>query len=149
MKNHQKQRQLWLLRWCAVTSAEKQSGETLTWDNGQITNVIVAKSEKWARADSCHSANVQIDPSKLNITGLEVMQKLADTRPTGIGSMGTGASGMRGRDPDAPAGDNHSSHHGHPSDRHTFGFAVWQLKDGEDKIIADRLVAIFSAAPKA
>jgi anaerobic selenocysteine-containing dehydrogenase len=26
----------------------------------------------------------QIDPSKLNITGREVMQKLADTRPTGI-----------------------------------------------------------------
>ncbi len=96
----------------------------------------------------------QIDPSKLNITGKEVMQKLADTRPMGIGSMGAGASGMRGRNPDAPAGDNHASdnhgeHHGHPSDPNSFGFAVWQLKDGEDKIIADRLVEIFSAAPKA
>src|SRR5580698_5658553 len=39
----------------------------------------------------------QIDPSKLGITGKEVMQKLADTRPIGIGSMGAGASGMRGR----------------------------------------------------
>jgi hypothetical protein len=82
------------------------------------------------------------------------MQKLADTRPIGIGSMGAGASGMRGRNPDAPAGDNHSSdnhgeHHGHPSDPNSFGFAVWQLKDGEDKIIADRLVEIFSTAPKA
>ena len=28
-------------------------------------------------------------------------------------------------------------------------FAVWQLKDGEDKIIAERLVEIFSAAPRA
>ena len=44
----------------------------------------------------------QIDPSKVNITGPEVMQKLADTRPIGIGSMGAGASGMRGRNPDAP-----------------------------------------------
>src|SRR5579863_553368 len=43
----------------------------------------------------------QIDPSKLKITGHEVMQKLADTRPIGIGSIGAGASGMRGRDPDA------------------------------------------------
>ena len=34
-------------------------------------------------------------------------------------------------------------------DPQTFGFAVWQIKDGEDKIIADRLVEIFSAAPKA
>ena len=100
----------------------------------------------------------QIDPSKLNITGKEVMQKLADTRPVGIGSMGAGASGMRGRNPDAPAGGNHSGdnssdshgeHHGHPSDPNSFGFAVWQLKDGEDKIIADRLVEIFSAVPKA
>jgi seryl-tRNA(Sec) selenium transferase len=91
----------------------------------------------------------RIDPSKLNITGPEVMQKLADTRPIGIGSMGAGASGMRGRNPDAPADENHNSHHGHPSDPSTFGFAVWQLKDGEDKMIASRLVEIFSAAPKA
>jgi L-seryl-tRNA(Ser) seleniumtransferase len=90
----------------------------------------------------------QIDPSKLNITGPEVMQKLADTRPIGIGSMGAGASGMRGRNSDAPARDN-DAHHGHPSDPNSFGFAVWQIKDGEDKMIADRLVEIFSAAPKA
>jgi len=96
----------------------------------------------------------QIDPSKLNITGREVMQKLADTRPIGIGSMGAGASGMRGRNPDAPAGENRAGenrgeHHGHPSDPNSFGFAVWQLKDGEDKLIAERLVEIFGAAAKA
>ena len=90
-----------------------------------------------------------IDPSKLNITGPEVMQKLADTRPIGIGSMGAGASGMRGRNPDAPAVDDHGGRHGHPRDPNTFGFAVWQLKEGEDKMIADRLVEIFSAVPKA
>ena len=88
----------------------------------------------------------QIDPSKVNITGPDVMQKLADTRPIGIGSMGAGASGMRGRNPDAPA---ETPHHHHPSDPNSFGFAVWQLKDGEDRLIAERLVEIFSAAPKA
>jgi L-seryl-tRNA(Ser) seleniumtransferase len=87
-----------------------------------------------------------IDRSKLNITGPEVMEKLADTRPIGIGSMGGGASGMRGRNPDAPAAGDH---HGHPRDPNTFGFAVWQLKEGEDKLIADRLVELFSAVPKA
>lgn len=91
----------------------------------------------------------QIDPSKLKITGPEVMQKLADNRPIGIGSMGAGVSGMRGRNPDASASDNHGGDHSHPIDPNTFGFAVWQLKDGEDKMIADRLVEIFSAAPKA
>jgi len=92
----------------------------------------------------------QIDLSRLKITGPEVMQKLADTRPLGIGSMGAGASGMRGRNPAAPAGaENYPDHHPRPSDPNTFGFAVWQLKDGEDKIIAERLVDIFSAAARA
>jgi L-seryl-tRNA(Ser) seleniumtransferase len=95
----------------------------------------------------------QIDPAKLKITGPEVMQKLADTRPVGIGSMGAGSSGMRGRDPNAPPGGpaagGHHGGSGRSSDPNSFGFAVWQLKDGEDKIIADRLVEIFSEAPKA
>src|SRR5215470_9754442 len=51
--------------------------------------------------------NWQIDPAKLKITGQEVMQKLADTRPIGIGSMGAGASGMRGRDPEGKLGTEH------------------------------------------
>jgi uncharacterized pyridoxal phosphate-dependent enzyme len=90
----------------------------------------------------------QIDRTKLNITGQEVMQKLADTRPIGIGSMGAGASGMRGRDPNASATDNRPAR-SRSRDPNSFGFAVWQLKDGEDKIIGDRLAEIFSKAPKA
>jgi L-seryl-tRNA(Ser) seleniumtransferase len=90
----------------------------------------------------------QIDPSKLNITAPEVMQKLSETRPVAIGSMGANATGLHGRNPDAPAGDNRGGQRAHPRDPHTFGFAVWQLKEGEDKIIADRLVEIFSAAPR-
>jgi seryl-tRNA(Sec) selenium transferase len=119
-----------------------------------------------------------IDSTKLNITGQEVMQALADTQPVGIGSMGAGASGMRGRWPegmsesDVQEGVN-TSYEGAGTggqvtadnnggqgrgrgrggrgnrDPHAFGFSMWQLKDGEDKIIADRLVEIFSQAPKA
>src|SRR5580700_7457531 len=89
-----------------------------------------------------------IDPSRLKITGREVMQKLADTRPLGIGSMGAGASGMRGRNPDAPAADSHPENRRPPRDPNSFGFAVWQLKQGEEKIIAARLVEIFTATPK-
>ncbi len=89
-----------------------------------------------------------IDRSKLNISGQEVMQKLADTRPIGIGSMGTGASGMRGRNPDAPPNQNQANAHRHSNDPNTFGFAVWQLKDGQVKIIANRLIEIFSSASK-
>jgi L-seryl-tRNA(Ser) seleniumtransferase len=91
----------------------------------------------------------KIDRTKLNISGQEVMQKLADTRPLGIGSMGAGVGGMRGRNPEGAAADTHATHHGPPRDPDTFGFAVWQLKDGEDKLIADRLMEIFSDAPRA
>jgi seryl-tRNA(Sec) selenium transferase len=91
----------------------------------------------------------KIDRSRLNISGHEVMQKLADTRPLGIGSMGAGASGMRGKNPPGTAVESPAVHHGPPHDPDSFGFAVWQLKDGEDKLIADRLVEIFSEAPRA
>ena len=89
----------------------------------------------------------KIDRAKLNISGREVMQKLADTRPLGIGSMGAGVSGMRGRNPNGPPVDDQAAHHGPARDPDNFGFAVWQLKDGEDKLIADRLAEIFSNAP--
>jgi seryl-tRNA(Sec) selenium transferase len=87
-----------------------------------------------------------IDASKLKITGQDVMQKLADTRAIGIGSMGAGASGMRGRDPNAPQGQKREEHHGPARDPLSFGFPVWQLKEGEDRVIAARLVEIFEAA---
>ena len=90
----------------------------------------------------------QIDRTRLNITGHEVMQKLADTRPIGIGSMGAGVSGMRGRNPGAPPGEAQQQHRHPPGDPNSFGFAVWQLKEGEDKIIAERLADIFSEAAR-
>lgn len=114
-----------------------------------------------------------IDPSKLKLTGTEVLQALADTRPLGIGSMGAGASGMRGRrveqhqdsghDATAtqhttsptptggvqkPANDTPRKPQRPAADPQRFGFAVWQLKDGEDRLIADRLIEIFQAAQK-
>jgi L-seryl-tRNA(Ser) seleniumtransferase len=92
-----------------------------------------------------------IDPARLKITGQEVMQQLADTRPIGIGSMGAGASGMRGRDPNAAANDQQAEERRrarNARDPNTFGFAVWQLKDGEEKIIAERLAEIFGNATK-
>jgi L-seryl-tRNA(Ser) seleniumtransferase len=56
---------------------------------------------------------------------------------------------MRGRNPDGSAIETRASYHGSNRDPNTFGFAVWQLKDGEDQLIANRLVEIFSQTPKA
>jgi L-seryl-tRNA(Ser) seleniumtransferase len=89
-----------------------------------------------------------IDSSKIRITGSEVMQALAETRPLAIGALGANAGGMRGRDP-SPEQRKPGNHRGHTHDPSTFGFTVWQLKDGEDKIIADRLVEIFSRSRRA
>ena len=89
----------------------------------------------------------QIDQAKLTITSQEVMLQLAETKPVGIGSLNADAGGMRGRNPDVPA--NQPERHYRQQDPTRFGFAMWQLKEGEDKYIADRLVEIFSAAPRA
>jgi len=92
----------------------------------------------------------KIDQTKLNITAQDVMKQLAETKPVGIGSTNADSMGMRGRNPDAPPpSPEQQQRHRRNQDATTFGFAMWQLKDGEDKIIADRLVEIFSAAPKA
>jgi L-seryl-tRNA(Ser) seleniumtransferase len=121
-----------------ITSAVKKFGVT----------ALPRQFDPQALGNVTPSYHWQIDRSKLNIAGPDVMQKLADTRPIGIGSMGAGASGMRGRDPEAAANPP-AEHHRHQSDPDSFGFAVWQLKEGEEKMIADRLVEIFSATAKA
>lgn len=91
----------------------------------------------------------QIDQTKLKITAPEVIKQLAETKPVGIGSTNADSGGMRGRDPDAANHPQPEHRRRREQDPSKFGFAMWQLKDGEDKYIADRLVEIFSAAPKA
>jgi seryl-tRNA(Sec) selenium transferase len=91
----------------------------------------------------------QIDTTRLNITGMEVIEQLAGTRPVGIGSTGAGAGGMRGRDPNPMPEAPKPKRNERPHDPNRFGFAVWQLKEGEDKLIAERLVEIFGDARKA
>src|ERR1700751_4889477 len=91
----------------------------------------------------------RIDPLKLKITGPEVMQKLAETRPLAIGALGANAGGLRGRDPDPQPNSEQQSNHRPTDDPATFGFTVWQLKEGEDRIIAERLTEIFREARNA
>ncbi|MBS1800091.1 MAG: aminotransferase class V-fold PLP-dependent enzyme [Acidobacteria bacterium] len=89
----------------------------------------------------------KIDQTKTSLTAQDVMKALAETKPVGIGSMNADSMGMRGRNPDAPARPPRQRRF--QQDPTVFGFAMWQLKDGEDKYIADRLAEIFSSAKKA
>lgn len=118
----------------------------------------------------------RIDATQVKLTGQDVMEHLGATRPLAIGAMSHSAGGLRGRWPEgttenrgeepgaalnqlegvvmketaSPRGNrpNNGRESRRNQDPNVFGFAVWQLKDGEDKIIADRLVEIFSQAPK-
>ncbi|HEX5413530.1 MAG TPA: aminotransferase class V-fold PLP-dependent enzyme [Terriglobia bacterium] len=119
----------------------------------------------------------RIDPAKVKITAQEVMQQLAATRPLAIGASHSGAGGAEGHWPEGDTEHNvqegnlmwnpetHSitaaptawlnggeapggEHRRRNADPNVFGFAVWQLKQGEAEIIADRLTEIFSQAPK-
>ncbi|HEV2499030.1 MAG TPA: aminotransferase class V-fold PLP-dependent enzyme [Terriglobia bacterium] len=120
----------------------------------------------------------RIDPSRVKITGHEVMEQLAATRPLAIGTMQANSGGESGHWPagNTERNDQEGNLEWNPQsqsitpaptawlngeqppsderrfrrnrDPHVFGFAMWQLKDGEAKIVRDRLVEIFSQAPK-
>ena len=94
----------------------------------------------------------QWDSAKIKLTGKQVKEALAATRPVSIGYIlppnYAGSEGMRGR-PDPSAGSTGAAAwvaRRDDGDPNRFGMNVWLLKEGEDRIIADRLVEIFSAA---
>jgi seryl-tRNA(Sec) selenium transferase len=87
---------------------------------------------------------------EVGITGNAVLAQLAETKPVAIGFLFpadyAASQGLRGRpDPGSPVhhGAGSSAVHGNP---YSLAFNTWVLKEGEDRIIADRLVEIFSAA---
>lgn len=112
-------------------------------------------------------------PDNVNLTGQQVIEELAATRPLAIGAASHDVSGVRGRWPNnkpewvdegvlvldpatkklvpqqAPT-QTEASRGGRrrQSNPKVFGFAFWQCKPGEDKLITDRLVEIFSGARK-
>jgi seryl-tRNA(Sec) selenium transferase len=110
--------------------------------------------------DTMGHCSYQWDPAKISLTGKQVIAALAATRPVGIGytpptnyDPHESSHGMRGRpDPNWPAPD--PNRYGGPDspaaeNPNSFSLNFSLLKDGEDKIIADRLAEIFSAAGKA
>jgi seryl-tRNA(Sec) selenium transferase len=95
------------------------------------------------------------DAAKINLTGSQIATALVETRPISIGYQlppdYAGSQGKRGRpDPNAPPRSVPMASRGGRAAPipNSFSLTVWQLKEGQDKIIADRLVEIFSAAIK-
>ena len=120
-----------------------------TYDAGSRIEVMGYRTYTW-------------DPKKIDLTGKQVMEALAATRPVAIGFIfppnydpENGSHGMRGRpDPNWPVALDPNRYGGPstpsaPENPNSFSLAVSLLKEGEEKIVADRLVEIFSAARKA
>lgn len=79
---------------------------------------------------------VSWDQSRLNIDKAAVYQKLKDTEPAGIIAAATSNKPS----PDEPNGPPK------PYPQPSVGFNCWQLKPGEEKIIAKRMTEIFREA---
>jgi seryl-tRNA(Sec) selenium transferase len=76
---------------------------------------------------------VSWDPNTLNITGEEVGEILATTKPRiALGAGGGGGRGGRG----GRGGDNAGGT--------SVSITAWQMQPGEDKVVADRLYAVLS-----
>jgi L-seryl-tRNA(Ser) seleniumtransferase len=93
----------------------------------------------------------QWDPAKINLTGKQVINQLVETRPVAIGYVlppdYAGSEGKRGRPDLASTGAAAwARSRPEPENPNSFSILTWQLKNGQDKIVADRLVEIFSAA---
>jgi L-seryl-tRNA(Ser) seleniumtransferase len=93
----------------------------------------------------------QWDPAKIHLTSAQIAEQLAATRPIAIGYIlppnYSASQGMRGRpDPGAPVPVRPNGGGARRGNPNSFSFNPWVLKNGEDKVVADRLAEIFAAA---
>lgn len=115
-------------------------------------------------------------PNKINLTGREVLDQLAATRPLAIGAASHDVSGIRGvwpegdkdhwvdentlvlepgtknlvrQQPPKPGSEHRGGFFHRKRNPKVFGWTYWQCKPGEDKLIAERVEEIFSNAKQA
>lgn len=140
-----------------ITSALSKWGVTCkrTYNTQSLGSVLPHYTWEW-------------DPAKVNLTGDQLKEQLAATRPVAIGFIFPpdydpldGSHGKRGRpDPNWPveldptrygriSGQTRGQGRGQNANPNSFGFSFAQVKEGETEIIANRMVEIFSAASKA
>ena len=96
-----------------------------------IDGVKTAVREPTGLSNRSPSLTISWDPAKLHITGEEVTEELATTKPR-IALSGGGGGGGRGAA--APVDSSSTS----------VSVTAWQMQPGEDKVVADRLHAVLS-----
>jgi hypothetical protein len=97
-----------------------------------IDGVKTAVREPAGLSNHSPSLTISWDPAKLNVTGEEIAELVASTKPRIALASGAGGVG-RGRNaaPDASAATS-------------ITVTPWQMQPGEEKIVADRLHAVLS-----
>jgi len=106
--------------------------DTISKQVSAIDGVNTAVREPNGLSNHSPSLTISWDPAKLHITGEEVAEELATTKPRIALTGGGGGGGRGGRG--APA-DNSST---------SISITPWQMQPGEDKIVADRLHTVLS-----
>ena len=106
--------------------------DTISKQVSAIDGVNTAVREPNGLSNHSPSLTISWDPAKLHITGEEVAEELATTKPRIALTGGGGGGGRGGRS--APA-DNSST---------SISITPWQMQPGEDKIVADRLHTVLS-----
>lgn len=106
--------------------------DTISKQVSAIDGVKTAVREPNGLSNHSPSLTISWDPAKLHITGEEVAEELATTKPRIALTGGSGGGGRGGRG--APADSSSTS----------ISITPWQMQPGEDKIVADRLHTVLS-----
>jgi len=117
------------------------AGEWKTWlswlDNiakqvSGIDSVKTAVREPTGLSNRSPGLTISWDPAKLHITGEELAEVLATSKPRIALGGGGGGGGRGGRGGAADAGST------------SISITAWQMQPGDDKVVADRLHAVLS-----
>jgi L-seryl-tRNA(Ser) seleniumtransferase len=104
--------------------------DTISKRVSQVDGITTAVREPNGLSNRSPSLVVSWDPAKLNITGEEIAEEVARTKPR----IALGAGGMeRGRGSAAP-----------DPNRTSIDITAWMMRPGDDAIVADRLFAVLS-----
>jgi hypothetical protein len=97
-----------------------------------VEGVKTAVREPAGLSNHSPSLSISWDPAKLHVTGEEVAEELATTKPR----IALGSGGGGGRCGGAPADEGATS----------ISVTAWQMQPGDDKIVADRIHSVLSRA---
>jgi D-glucosaminate-6-phosphate ammonia-lyase len=94
-----------------------------------ITSVKTSVREPTGLSNKSPSLTISWDPAKLNITGEEVAEELARTKPR----IALGGGGGGGRGSEAEPGTT------------SISVTAWMMQPGDDKVVAERIFSVLSA----